>query len=63
MPELSGLGLEHVDERGADDLPLLLRFRDAGEPIEEQRRRVDEDERQVQALEARPDLRRLRPGA
>ena len=52
--------LEHVDERGADDLPLLLRIGDAGEAIEEQIGRVHEVERQVQLLaEALLDLIRL----
>ena len=59
LPELRRLRLEHVDERRADDLALLLRIGDAGEPIEEQRRRVDEDQRQLQPLEALADLRRL----
>ena len=43
--------------------PMILRFCsgsvDAGQPVEEQRRRVDEHERQLQPLEALADLRRL----
>ena len=42
---------------------MILRFclgiGDAGEPLEEQLRRVDEHERQLQPLEALADLRRL----
>ena len=49
--------LEHVDERRADDLALLLGIGDAGEPLEEQLGRVDEVERQLQLLgEALADL-------
>ena len=58
MPSALRLVLEHVDERRADDLALRLRIGDAGEPIEEQPRGVDADERQLQPLEARLDLGR-----
>ena len=34
----------------ADDLPLLLRIGDAGQPVEEQVGGVDEVERQLQLL-------------
>ena len=40
--------LEHVDERRADRLALGFRIGDAREALEEERRRVDEDERQAQ---------------
>ena len=52
--------LEHVDELGADDLALLLRIGDAGEPRQEARRRVDDDQRQLHPV-AEPvlDLGRL----
>ena len=43
--------------------PMILRFclriGDAGQPVEEQRRGVDEDQRQLQPLEALADLRRF----
>jgi hypothetical protein len=51
--------LEHLDERGADDLALLLRIRHPGEPLEEQPRRIREHQRQLQPLEPPPDLRRF----
>ena len=57
--ELRGFRLEHVDERRADDLALLLRIGDAGQPIEKQLRGVGEHERQLQPLEPRLDLRRF----
>ena len=58
-PSFAASRLEDVDERRADDLALLLRIGDAGEPLEEQRRRVHEHERQLQPLEPLADLRRL----
>ena len=47
--------LEHVDERAADDLALLLGIGDACQAFEEQIGRVDEVERQMQ-LVAKPLL-------
>ena len=40
LPELRGLLFEHVDERRADDLALLLGIDDAGEALEKQLGRV-----------------------
>ena len=42
------LGLEHLDELAADDLPLLLRVADPGEPLQELRAGVDVDDAGVQ---------------
>ena len=58
-PSFFASALEHVDEGRADDLSLLLGIGDAREPLQKQVRRVDEDERQLQSLEARPDLVRF----
>ncbi len=57
MAERCGLFLEDLDEGRTDDLPLLFGIDDAGEPVEKQLRPIDEDERQLQPLEAFPDLR------
>src|SRR4051812_840407 len=66
LPEMTepaqfvGARLEHIDERAADNLALLLRIRDTGQPIEEQVGRVDEIERQTKFLgETLADLFRL----
>ena len=47
--------LEHVDERTADDLALLLRIGDACQAVQEQIGRIDEVEWQMQ-LVAKPLL-------
>src|SRR5207253_185924 len=57
--ELLRLGLEHVDERLSDDLPLALRIDDAREPVEKQLRRVHEDDRQLQPQTPTAKLRRM----
>ena len=62
-PSLLRLLLEHVDERGADDLALLLGIGDAGEALEEERRGVRKHQRQLEPLEPRADLRAPRPCA
>ena len=49
LAELGRFRLEHVDEGRADDLALLLRIDDARQPVEKQRRRIDEDQRQLAA--------------
>ncbi len=59
LPQLRRFDLEHFDERGADDLAFLFRIDDAREPLEKQRGRVHEHERQAQTLVALADLRRL----
>ena len=52
-----GLALEDLDEGAADDLALLLRVGDAGEPLEEKRRCVDADQRNIEvAAEQLDDL-------
>ncbi len=59
LPEPGRLLLEDVDERRADDLPLLLGIDHARQPIEKQRRRIDEHQRQLQPLESLSNLRRF----
>ncbi len=54
--ELCRLLLEDVDEGRADDLALALGVGDAGQAVEKQPHGVDENERQLQALEAAADL-------
>ena len=64
LADVLGRVLEDVDELGADDLALLLGIGDAGEPRQEARRRVDDDQRQLHPV-AEPilDLRPPRPRA
>ena len=50
LGHLLGLRLEDLDERRADDLALLLGVGDARQPVEEQGRRVDGHQVQVEAL-------------
>ena len=48
--ELRRLLLEHADELGADQLALLLRVGDAGEPREEALLGVDRDQRHLEGV-------------
>ena len=57
LPDLVRLGVEHLDEGGADALALRLRVADAGEPVEEQILRLHMHQRNVVVLaEQRHDL-------
>ena len=53
--ELRGLGVEHVDEGGADGLALELGVADAGELAQEQRAGVDVDQRDVEVAAEQVD--------
>ena len=56
MPaSLRGLGVEDVDEGGADDLALGLGVGDAGERVEEHRAGVDMDQRDVEVAAEQVD--------
>ena len=56
LAEFCRLLLEDVDERRADNLPLLLRIDDPSQAIEETRRRIDEHKRQVEPFEPLANL-------